>query len=91
MIKSTRLSWASKNANMYLLALTYAYFSATPINNALEIIVGLILVTVLWGALYTLNDLTDLDVDRRDHLKKHRAFIQNNVDQKFIITFFAIL
>jgi 4-hydroxybenzoate polyprenyltransferase len=91
LIKSTRLSWASKNANMYLLALTYAYFSATPINNALEIIVGLILVTVLWGALYTLNDLTDLDVDRRDHLKKDRAFIQNNVDQKFIITFFAII
>lgn len=91
LIKSTRLSWASKNANMYLLALTYAYFSATPINNALEIIVGLILVTVLWGALYTLNDLTDLDVDRRDHLKKDRAFIQNNVDQKFIITFFAIV
>jgi 4-hydroxybenzoate polyprenyltransferase len=91
LIKSTRLSWASKNANMYLLALTYAYFSATPIKNALEIIVGLILVTVLWGALYTLNDLTDLDVDRRDHLKKDRAFIQNNVDQKFIITFFAIV
>jgi len=91
LIKSTRLSWASKNANMYLLALTYAYFSATPIKNALEIIVGLILVTVLWGALYTLNDLTDLDVDRRDHLKKDRAFIQNNVDQKFIITFFAII
>ncbi|BDZ70973.1 UbiA family prenyltransferase [Methanobacterium petrolearium] len=91
LIKSTRLSWASKNANMYLLALTYAYFSATPINNPLEIIVGLILVTVLWGALYTLNDLTDLDVDRRDHLKQDRAFIQNNVDQKFILTFFAIM
>ena len=91
LIKSTRLSWASKNANMYLLALTYAYFSAKPINNPFEIILGLILVTVLWGALYTLNDLTDLDVDRRDRSKQNRAFIQDKVDKKFILLFFAIL
>jgi len=92
LIKSTRLSWASKNANMYLLALTYAYFYAKPINNPFEIILGLILVTVLWGAraLYTLNDLTDLDVDGRDRNKQNRAFIQNSVDQKFILLFFTI-
>lgn len=91
LIKSTRLSWASKNANMYLLALTYAYFSSKPINNPFEIIVGLILVTVMWGALYTLNDLTDLDVDRRDRAKQNRAFIQNKVDKEFILFFIAIL
>lgn len=91
LIKSTRLSWASKNANMYLLALTYAYFAAKPINNPFEIIMGLIMVTLLWGALYTLNDLTDLDVDRRDHLKQNRAFIENHVDKKFILFFVAIL
>ena len=66
LIKSTRMTWASKNANMFLLALTYAYFSNIPINNPLEILGGLVMVSVLWGALYTLNDLTDLDIDRRD-------------------------
>ena len=91
LIKSTRITWASKNANMYLLALTYAYFLAIPINNPFEIIEGLILVSVLWGALYTLNDLTDLDVDRRDRMKQNRAFIENKVDKEFILLFFAIL
>lgn len=91
LIKSTRITWASKNANMYLLALTYAYFLAIPINNPLEIIEGLVLVSVLWGALYTLNDLTDLDVDRRDRMKQNRAFMENKVDKEFILLFFAIL
>jgi 4-hydroxybenzoate polyprenyltransferase len=91
LIKSTRITWASKNANMYLLALTYAYFLAIPINNPFEIIEGLILVSVLWGALYTLNDLTDLDVDRRDRMKQNRAFIENKVDKELILLFFAIL
>ncbi len=91
LIKSTRITWASKNANMYLLALTYAYFLGIPINNPFEIIGGLILVSVLWGALYTLNDLTDLDLDRRDKRKQKRAFIENRVDKQFILFFFAIL
>ncbi|NYB52192.1 MAG: prenyltransferase [Methanobacteriaceae archaeon] len=91
LIKSTRITWASKNANMYLLALTYAYFLGIPINNPLAIMEGLILVSVLWGALYTLNDLTDLEVDRRDRMKQNRAFIENTVDKKFILLFFAII
>jgi len=56
LIKSTRLSWAAKNINMYLLALTYAYFSDMIIKNPFEILEGLLLVCVLWGALYALND-----------------------------------
>ncbi|EKQ50652.1 MAG: 4-hydroxybenzoate polyprenyltransferase-like prenyltransferase [Methanobacterium sp. Maddingley MBC34] len=91
LIKSTRMTWASKNANMFLLALTYAYFSNIIINNPLEILGGLVLVSVLWGALYTLNDLTDLDVDRRDHQKQNRAFIENKVDKEFILLFVGIL
>lgn len=91
LIKSTRITWASKNANMYLLALTYAYFSGQSINNPLEIIGGLILVSALWGALYTLNDLTDLEVDGRDRTKQNRAFIQNKVDKKFILLFVGIM
>ncbi|MDP3066244.1 MAG: prenyltransferase, partial [Methanobacteriaceae archaeon] len=79
LLKSTRVSWASKNVNMFLLALTYAYFLDITINNPLEILGGLLLVSVLWGALYTLNDWTDLDVDRRDRYKWNRAFIQNKV------------
>ena len=91
LIKSTRMTWASKNANMFLLALTYAYFSNILINNPLEILGGLVLVSVLWGALYTLNDLTDLDVDRRDRQKQNRAFIKNKVDKEFILIFVGIL
>jgi 4-hydroxybenzoate polyprenyltransferase len=91
LIKSTRMTWASKNANMFLLALTYAYFSNILINNPLEILGGLVLVSVLWGALYTLNDLTDLDVDRRDRQKHNRAFIENKVNKEFILLFVGIL
>ena len=91
LIKSTRLSWASKNFNAYLLALTYAYFSGTLITNPFEILEGLLLVSILWGALYSLNDLTDLEVDKNDHTKKNRAFIQNKIDEKWILIFSSFL
>nr|WP_243687015.1 UbiA family prenyltransferase [Methanobacterium formicicum] len=91
LIKSTRITWASKNANMFLLALTYAYFLGIPINNPFQILGGLILVSALWGALYTLNDLTDLEVDRRDRQKQSRAFIENEVDKKIILLFFGLI
>lgn len=91
LIKSTRLSWASKNFNAYLLALTYAYFSGMTIANPFEILEGLLLVSVLWGALYSLNDLTDLEVDKKDYTKRNRAFIQNNVDEKLILIFSSFL
>lgn len=91
LLKSTRITWASKNLNMYLLALTYAYFSSKSIDNPFEILGGLIMVTMLWGAMYALNDLTDLDVDRKDKTKKKRAFIQQSVDKRCIILFCALL
>lgn len=91
LIKSTRITWASKNVNAYLLALTYAYFTGTVINNPFEILEGLILVSVLWGALYSLNDLTDLEIDRKDHAKRNRAFIKNNVEGKWIVLFAGFL
>jgi 4-hydroxybenzoate polyprenyltransferase len=91
LIKSTRITWASKTINMYLLVLTYAYFTNMVISNPYEIIEGLILVCVLWGALYSLNDLTDLEVDRKDSTKKERAFIQDNVEKEWIMLFFVVL
>lgn len=91
LIKSTRLTWASKNVNAYLIALTYAYFAGISINNPLQILEGLLLVSVLWGALYSLNDLTDLEIDRKDYSKRNRAFIQDDVDKKWIVLFCAVL
>ncbi|CDG64744.1 MAG: hypothetical protein PWQ15_1670 [Methanobacterium sp.] len=91
LIKSTRITWASKNANMFLLALTYAYFMGVSIDNPFQILGGLTLVSALWGALYTLNDLTDLEVDRRDWQKQSRAFIEKDVDQKVILLFFVLI
>lgn len=91
LIKSTRLSWASKNFNAYVLALTYAYFSGIMITNPYEILEGLLLVSVLWGALYSLNDLTDLEVDRKDYTKRNRAFIKNKIDEKWILIFSSFL
>jgi hypothetical protein len=76
---------------MYLLALTYAYFSQTIITNPLEILEGLILVSVLWGALYSLNDLTDLEVDKKDKSKINRAFIKDSIDPKIVLLFVGIL
>ena len=91
LIKSTRLSWASKNFNAYLLALTYAYFSGIIITNPFEILEGLLLVSVFWGALYSLNDLTDLEVDKKDYTKRNRAFIENKIDEKWILIFSSFL
>ncbi len=91
LIKSTRISWAAKNFNMYLLVLTYAYFADIFINNPFEILEGLILVSALWGALYSLNDLTDLEYDRKDKEKQKRPFIQEHVEKKWIILFCTII
>lgn len=91
LIKSTRISWASKNFNAYLLALSYAYFSGMVITNPLEILEGLLLVSMLWGALYSLNDLTDIEIDKKDYSKRNRAFIKDNIDKKWIALFSGIL
>ena len=91
LIKSTRISWAAKNLNMYLLVLTYAYFADIFINNPFEILEGLILVSALWGALYSLNDLTDLEYDRKDKKKQKRPFIQEHIEKKWIILFCTII
>ncbi len=91
LIKSTRITWAAKNVNMYLLVLTYAYFADIIINNPFEILEGLILVSALWGALYSLNDLTDLKNDRKDSTKQERPFIQEHVDKKWIILFCILI
>ena len=63
LLKSTRIGWASKTLNMFLLALSYAYFSGLIIKNPFEVLGGLILVCLLWGALYSLNDYTDIESD----------------------------
>lgn len=91
LLKSTRVSWSSKTVNMFLLALTYAYFSSHPITNPLEILGGMILVCALWGALYSLNDLTDLKSDRKNPEKQDRAFIKNNLERRYILAFIACL
>jgi hypothetical protein len=91
LIKSTRITWASKTVNMYLLALTYAYFTNLTVNNPYEILGGLLLVSVLWGALYSLNDLTDLELDKNDVTKKGRAFIENSIEKKWIILFCGLI
>lgn len=91
LLKSIRITWASKTVNMFLLALTYAYFSDIAINNPFEILEGLILVCVLWGALYSLNDFTDIKSDLKDPQKQNRAFIQQRVGKKGILTFIFLL
>lgn len=91
LLKSMRLSWSSKTINMFLLALTYAYFSDLTISNPLEILGGLILVCALWGALYSLNDLTDLKSDRNNPEKQDRAFIKEDIEKKWIVTFIISL
>jgi len=87
LLKSLRISWSSKTVNMFLLALTYAYFSNLTIINPAQIIEGLILVCTLWGALYSLNDLTDIKSDRNNPEKQNRAFIKDTVERKWIIAF----
>jgi hypothetical protein len=91
LIKSTRITWAAKNVNMYLLVLTYAYFADILIINPFQILEGLILVSALWGALYSLNDLTDLEHDRKDKDKQERPFIQEHIERKWIILFCSII
>lgn len=91
LIRSTRVTWASKSLNMFLLALTYAFFSGWTIKNPIEIIGGLILVCLLWGALYSLNDFTDIDSDRKNPQKQNRAFIRERMNKKWILVFVSAL
>lgn len=91
LLKSTRVGWSSKTVNMFLLALTYAYFSGLDVKNPYEILGGLILVCVLWGALYSLNDFTDQESDRKNPEKQSRPFIQGKVEKKWVLTFIGIL
>ena len=91
LLKSMRLSWSSKTVNMFLLALTYAYFSGSTIRNPLEILGGMILVCALCGALYSLNDLTDLKSDKDNPAKQDRAFIKEDIGKNRIVTFIVSL
>ncbi|MGA2675977.1 MAG: UbiA family prenyltransferase [Methanobacterium sp.] len=91
LLKSTRIGWASKTLNMFLLALSYAYFSGLIIKNPFEVLGGLILVCLLWGALYSLNDYTDIESDRSNPEKQDRAFVQDKVDKKSVYRFIVIL
>jgi 4-hydroxybenzoate polyprenyltransferase len=91
LLKSTRIGWASKTLNMFLLALTYAYFSGLIIQNPFEVLGGLILVCLLWGALYSLNDYTDIESDRENPEKQDRAFVQHKVDERNVLRFIIIL
>ncbi|MDI6818510.1 UbiA family prenyltransferase [Methanothermobacter thermautotrophicus] len=86
LLRSTRMSWGAKNIHMYLLALTYAS-AADPFR----FLAGLLLVTLLWGALYSLNDLTDIDNDRKDRMKRKRPFIENHVDPRKVLLFVGLL
>jgi len=86
LLRSTRMSWCAKNIHMYLLALTYAS-DADPIR----FISGLFTVTLLWGALYSLNDFTDIETDRNDRMKRGRPFIENHVEPREVLLFIAVL
>jgi hypothetical protein len=76
---------------MFLLALSYAYFSGLIIKNPYEVLGGLILVCLLWGGLYSLNDYTDIESDRENPEKQDRAFIQEKVEEKSVLSFIVIL
>jgi len=91
LLKSIRIGWASKTLNMFLLALSYAYFSGLIIKNPYEVLGGLILVCLLWGGLYSLNDYTDIESDRENPEKQDRAFIQEKVEEKSVLSFIVIL
>lgn len=86
LLRSTRISWGAKNVHMYLLALTYAS-SVDPLG----FLMGLFLVTLLWGGLYSLNDLTDIEVDRKDRMKSSRPFIENHVEPWRVLVFIGAI
>ena len=90
LLRSTRITWTAKNIHMYLLALTYAneYNLAF---NPLEFLSGLVIVSILWGGLYSLNDLTDIEVDKKDRLKSNRPFIGGDVKPEMVVLFISAL
>jgi len=83
---STRVTWTAKNVHMYLLALTYAYEHRL-FFDPIIFLGGLILVSILWGGLYSLNDLTDIEADRRDRLKSDRPFTRGDIRAWTVILF----
>lgn len=91
LLKSIRIGWASKTLNMYLLALVYFYFSGLVITNPYKILSGLIMVCLLWGALYSLNDYTDIESDCRNPQKQDRAFVNKEINKKLVLSFIGII
>ena len=75
---------------MYLLALTYAH-KYNLVFSPLEFLLGLVIVSILWGGLYSLNDLTDIEVDKRDKLKFNRPFIGEDIRPGMVVLFISAL
>lgn len=90
LLRSTRITWTAKNIHMYLLALTYAHEYKLDFNP-LEFLSGLLIVSILWGGLYSLNDLTDIEVDKKDKLKSNRPFIGGDIRPGVVILFISAL
>ncbi|BDH79539.1 MAG TPA: UbiA family prenyltransferase [Methanothermobacter sp.] len=90
LLRSTRITWTAKNIHMYLLVLTYAHEYKTAFSP-LEFLSGLLIVSILWGGLYSLNDLTDIEVDKRDRLKSNRPFTGGDVRPRMVLLFISAL
>ncbi|MDI9624645.1 MAG: UbiA family prenyltransferase [Methanothermobacter sp.] len=90
LLRSTRITWTAKNIHMYLLALSYAH-EYNLVFSPLEFLWGLVIVSILWGGLYSLNDLTDIEVDKRDKLKSNRPFIEENIRPGIVVSFISAL
>ncbi len=89
-LRSTRITWAAKNVHMYLLTITYAYQHNLHVDG-LGFLGGLFIVSMLWGALYSLNDLTDVEHDRKDALKSNRPFVEDEVEPGIILLFIILV
>ena len=73
---------------MFLLALTYAYFQFNHFQP-LQILEGLIWFPLL-GALYSLNDLTDLKFDKEDP-ENRTVLLSKTALKEMILTFIIVL
>ena len=52
---------------------------------------GFLIICLLRGGIYTLNDLSDMKMDKYDNEKKNRSFVSNMVSPKEGLVFASLL
>src|SRR3989344_493898 len=83
------LEWIKTFGNMVFVALLATSFM--PFDWALFLLAFIAAGPLLWGGLYTINDITDIEKDRLHSVKKNRPLPSGKISKNFAKVFASVL